>query len=232
MAKSAFHAHSRQEGTDGRPPHPTAEPRPGRAPGARRGPLGGGGPRGRALLPGRGARRGGDLRPERPAGAGPRRRLERLGLGRDGAGAASHRARGPAHPAPRQGMRQYLLDTGPLAAYLQGRPGAVRLIAPWIQQRAAATSVLTYAEVHEYLLGHPNYPRRRAQLRELMRAIPPYTLTYAALELYGALRRRLPPPAGPGPIGDVDTLIAATALARQLTVVTLDADYQRVPGLQ
>jgi predicted nucleic acid-binding protein len=32
-------------------------------------------------------------------------------------------------------------------------------------------------------------------------------------------------------IGDVDTLIAATALERNLTVVTLDQDYQRVPGL-
>ncbi len=129
-------------------------------------------------------------------------------------------------------MRQYLLDTGPLAAYLQGRPGAVRLISPWIQQRAVATSVLTYAEVHEYLLARPDYRRRRAQLRELMREVQPYTLTYAALDLYGDLRRRLRPPHGPGLIGDIDTLIAATALARNLTVVTLDADYQRVPGLQ
>lgn len=129
-------------------------------------------------------------------------------------------------------MRRYLLDTGPLAAYLHGRPGAVRLISPWIQQRAAATSVLVYAEVHEYLQGLPDYPRRREQLRRLMREIQPYTLTYPALERYGDLRRQLRPPHGAGIIGDVDTFIAATALARDLTVVTTDSDYQRVAGLR
>jgi predicted nucleic acid-binding protein len=41
--------------------------------------------------------------------------------------------------------------------------------------------------------------------------------------------RRTP---GLGLIGDIDTLIAATALERGLTVVTTDADFQRVPGLQ
>lgn len=129
-------------------------------------------------------------------------------------------------------MRRYLLDTGPLAAYLHGRPGAVQLIAPWIRQRAAATSILVYAEVHEYLQSLSDYPRRREQLRRLMREIPPYTLTYPALERYGDLRRELRPPHGPGIIGDVDTLIAATALTRDLTVVTTDADYQRVTGLR
>lgn len=38
-------------------------------------------------------------------------------------------------------------------------------------------------------------------------------------------------PYGPGLIGDVDTLIAATAIEHGLTVVTLDGDFGRVPGL-
>jgi predicted nucleic acid-binding protein len=33
-------------------------------------------------------------------------------------------------------------------------------------------------------------------------------------------------------IGDIDTLIAATALERNLTVVTIDSDFQRVPQLK
>ena len=33
-------------------------------------------------------------------------------------------------------------------------------------------------------------------------------------------------------IGDIDTLIAATAFERNLTLVTSDSDFQRVPGLQ
>jgi PIN domain len=39
------------------------------------------------------------------------------------------------------------------------------------------------------------------------------------------------PPYGPGLIGDIDTLIAATALEYDLTLVTTDSDFVRVPGL-
>jgi predicted nucleic acid-binding protein len=66
----------------------------------------------------------------------------------------------------------------------------------------------------------------------LLGAIYPYFLTYAILERYAAIRRALRPPHGPGLIGDIDTLIAATALERNLTVVTMDRDYERVPGLK
>ena len=34
-----------------------------------------------------------------------------------------------------------------------------------------------------------------------------------------------------GLIGDIDTLIAATSLEHELTVITTDTDYTRVPGL-
>jgi predicted nucleic acid-binding protein len=41
----------------------------------------------------------------------------------------------------------------------------------------------------------------------------------------------LRPPHGPGLIGDIDTLIAATALVYDLTLVTTDNDFTRVPQL-
>lgn len=68
-------------------------------------------------------------------------------------------------------------------------------------------------------------------LRALLGEVTPYKLTYPILERYADLRRAMRPPHGPGLIGDVDTLIAATALEHGLTVVTLDSDFQRVPGL-
>ena len=40
------------------------------------------------------------------------------------------------------------------------------------------------------------------------------------------------PPHGPGPIDDVDTLIAATAQVHHLIVVTADDAHNRVPQLQ
>jgi hypothetical protein len=50
-------------------------------------------------------------------------------------------------------MRQYLLDSAPLAGYLHGRKPFVELITPLIQHRQAATSIMVYAEVIEYLKG-------------------------------------------------------------------------------
>ncbi len=129
-------------------------------------------------------------------------------------------------------MRRFLLDTSIIAAYLNNRPQAVQIVQPWIQRREAATSILVYGEVIEYLKGVPNYLQRRRQLRELLTETYPYFLTYSILERYSDIRRQLRPPQGPGLIGDIDTVVAATALERKLTVVTTDGDYQRVPSLQ
>lgn len=128
-------------------------------------------------------------------------------------------------------MRLYLLDTTPLAALLKGRPTAKQLITPWLQRQEVVTSSLVYAEVVEYLMGQPDYAQRRQDLRVMLRAVYPYAPTFGILERYAAIRRHLRPPHGPGLIGDIDTLIAATALEHQLTVVTVDGDFKRVPNL-
>lgn len=88
-----------------------------------------------------------------------------------------------------------------------------------------------YGEAIEYIRSDPEYAELRMNLRALLGEVTPYKLTYAILERYADLRRTMRRPYGTGLIGDVDTLIAATALEHGLTVVTLDSDYQRVPGL-
>jgi predicted nucleic acid-binding protein len=129
-------------------------------------------------------------------------------------------------------MRHYLIDTGPLAAYLNGRRGAVDLLEPWIARREVATSIVVYGEIVEYFKGYPNFSERRDQLLALLRLVSPYLLSFSILERYADIRRRLRPPHGPGLIGDIDTLIAATALERGLTLVTMDSDFMRVPDLK
>ena len=52
-----------------------------------------------------------------------------------------------------------------------------------------------------------------------------------AAERYAEVRRPLRAPAGPGLIGDIDTLIAAIALTERLTLVMMDGDFIRVPDL-
>src|SRR5438067_13506504 len=126
-------------------------------------------------------------------------------------------------------MKRYLLDTPILNAYFFAVPVAVALVSPWVGNNEAATSVLVFAEVNEFLKGKPNYPQHYRALRTLLRTVSPYPLTLRSLDRYGDIRRHLRPMNQL--IGDVDTLIAATALMRGLTVVTTDTDYQRVPGL-
>lgn len=129
-------------------------------------------------------------------------------------------------------MRRYLLDSAPLAAYLHGRKPAVTLITPWLERHEVATSILVYAEVTEYLKGLADFGNRQRDLQSLLGEVYPYFLTYSILERYADIRRQLRPPYGPGLIGDIDTLIAATALERNLTIITTDRDFERVPGLK
>jgi len=128
-------------------------------------------------------------------------------------------------------MSRYLLDTGVLNAFLRGRHGAVALVDPWLATGDVCTSILVYGEIVEFLQGlpPPDFARREAELREVLRDIHPLPLSYPILRRYATLRRAMRPTAGL--IGNVDTLIAATALERGLTVVTIDNDFARVPGL-
>ncbi len=128
-------------------------------------------------------------------------------------------------------MKRYLLDTNVLGAYLQGQSGALSLARSWIHNDEAATSIVVYGELTEYLKSFPDFSSHQAALRTLLRKVRPYPLTYALLEQYADLRRAMRPPYGPGLIGDIDTLIAATALHYGLTLVTTDGDFTRVPGL-
>lgn len=128
-------------------------------------------------------------------------------------------------------MKKYLLDTTPLAALLQGRAVAVSLLRPLLVADELATSMLVYGEVMEFLQGFPDVFARQSELELLLHDILPYNLTYPILARYATLRRSMRRPYGLGLIGDVDTLIAATALEHNLTVITADSDYDRVPGL-
>jgi predicted nucleic acid-binding protein len=118
-----------------------------------------------------------------------------------------------------------------MTAFLLGRPNAVSLIDPWLADSAVVTSILVYGEVVEYLMARSNFARRRVQFRLLLSEVFPLPLTLSILDRYAEMRRSLRPPTGTGVIGDVDTLIAASALEHGLTVVTTDADFIRVPDL-
>jgi len=128
-------------------------------------------------------------------------------------------------------VKKFLLDTNILVAYLRGRSGTVKIVQPWLVQQEVTTSLIAYTEACEFLQGFPDYIQHRNALRILLRQLTPYVLTYPILERYAELRRSLRPPYGPGLIGDLDTFIAATAIEHNVTLVTTDSDFARVPGL-
>jgi hypothetical protein len=70
-------------------------------------------------------------------------------------------------------MKRYLLDSGPLMAYLHGRKTVADLVMPWITNREVATSVLVYAEVTEYIKGLSDFSRCHSDLRRLLSEIYP-----------------------------------------------------------
>jgi predicted nucleic acid-binding protein len=129
-------------------------------------------------------------------------------------------------------MNHYLLDTSIVAAFLHGRPHVRKLIDPLVKNGLAATSILVYGEVIEYLKGLAAFGEYKARLQRLfeLEQITPYPLTYDILERYADIRRALRPQHKD--IGDIDTLIAATALERDLTLLTIDSDFERVPMLK
>lgn len=129
-------------------------------------------------------------------------------------------------------MTPYLLDTTPLAALLNNRPAAVALLGAWLAAGELAISVLVYGEVVESFLGRADFQRRHTALHALMALMEPYAPDFGTMQRYAGLRRQLRPPHGPGLIGDIDTIIAATALEHDLTLVTTDGDFTRVPSLR
>ena len=102
------------------------------------------------------------------------------------------------------------------------------LVRPLLSQ--AVTSLVVYAEVVEYVRGLQRSDWWYQELQQLMTQITPLALTPEIGDRYADLRRMLRPIGQL--IGDMDLLIAATAQENDLTLVTADSDFQRVPGLK
>jgi tRNA(fMet)-specific endonuclease VapC len=127
----------------------------------------------------------------------------------------------------------YLLDTNILSDAMRnpGGPAARRIIATARDEDGAqaCTSVVVQCEL---LFGlrrrtHPHWMERYDRLLSTLEVMP---LDAAVPPHYAKLRADLE--AQGTPIGPNDSLIAAHALALGATLVTADAEFARVPGLQ
>ena len=124
---------------------------------------------------------------------------------------------------------KYLVDSDWIADYLKGRTQAVELLNA-LASEGLAISILSVGEIQEGIIYGVNRARHEAGFQDFLRGVDVLPLTRTAMrrfaEIRGELRRN-------GElIGDMDLLIAATALSYKLTLITRnERHFRRVPGL-
>jgi len=123
----------------------------------------------------------------------------------------------------------WLLDTNVLIHAQRGRPEPVRRRLRAVSPESVVISTVTVAELW-YGIARSGDPDRKRELWSRF-LVPFDVLAFdrSAAEFHGGLRFAL----RHDPIGERDLLIAAIALANDLTVVTGNTrEFRRVPGLR
>ena len=124
----------------------------------------------------------------------------------------------------------YLLDSDVVADWLRGRSSTVELIAR-LSDEGLAISSITYGEIYEGVYFGRDPGKAESAFRDFLRFVDVVPLSRPAMRLFarirGDLRRR-------GQlVSDLDILIAATAIERDLTLITRNIrHYERIQGLR
>lgn len=124
----------------------------------------------------------------------------------------------------------YLIDSDWIIDFLKGRPDAIALFRQLLPD-GMAMSIMTFGEIYEGIYYGRDQQKHELGLRALLRDIRVLGINRSVARQYarirGDLRARgllIPQP---------DTLIAATALYYDLTLVTRNLrDFQRIPDLR
>ena len=129
-------------------------------------------------------------------------------------------------------MKLYLLDTNILSYFLKGiHPALQRRVARAFKNEDIAISVVTRAEMRYGQGLMVADDKRRTRVDLLLAELPTLPWTTAAADHYGQVKALLKRQGMP--IGELDTQIAAHALAEDLILVTHNTRHFRsVPGLK
>jgi tRNA(fMet)-specific endonuclease VapC len=124
----------------------------------------------------------------------------------------------------------WLLDTNTCSFALKRKPPH---LAQRLSSKAASDVKVSTVTVYELITGCEKSPARRRLLAEVNAFLAPFEkLAFSLEDSYEAARVRASLEARGTPIGAYDTLLAAQALARGLTLVTNNLrEFRRVKGL-
>jgi predicted nucleic acid-binding protein len=123
-------------------------------------------------------------------------------------------------------MSNLLVDTGPLIRHLRGEQPTVQLLRITAQSGRMVISAITRAEVRSRM-----HPEERYATQKLLSRFNTLALDREIADRAGDLRNtfRLQGLT----IGLADAVIAATAIAHNLTLLTYNrADFEFIPGLR
>ena len=122
----------------------------------------------------------------------------------------------------------FLLDTDICSAHLKGAGAVSNRFLQYMDRLHIST--ITLGELYTWALRRASSPRRLTQLQEMLRELIVIDVTPSVARTYGELRAALFDEGRPVP--NMDLMIAATAIASDLTLVTHNVgDYRNVPGL-
>ena len=128
-------------------------------------------------------------------------------------------------------MSSYLLDTDWIVDILNGQEQAIHTVLE-LASAGLAVSIITYGELYEGAAFARDREPALSGLRNFLKGKAILPLTQPIMERFAQIRGSLPRPVRQQ-IGDLDILIAATCLERNLALLTRNLkDFQHIPDLK
>jgi tRNA(fMet)-specific endonuclease VapC len=124
---------------------------------------------------------------------------------------------------------RYLLDTNTVSYIIKGNPRVQKRLLS-VSMAEVGISVITAAELLFGLARRPEATKLKTVVEEFLLRVEVLPWNSEAAQPYARIRATLE--GGGEPIGNLDLMIAAQALASGLILVSSDAVFRRVKGLK